>query len=211
MPMSDRNKQSIESKKPYHHGDLRQQLVQGAVKLLREDGEAGLSMRKLAADVGVSRTAPYHHFKDKDELLCAIAEEGFTRMLRLLEKGADEGFDLLSADGMRTSFLEYVKFATENPEYYDLMFGGALWRSKSLTESLRQVAYESFRKDLQVMKRYQEAGRIRADLDLLRFSQVRWSVMHGMSRFMIDGIYMDSSAIEAMTETAVEMFLRFLD
>lgn len=211
MTMSDRNSQQLESKKPYHHGDLRQQLVLGAVKLLKEEGEAGLSMRKLAADVGVSRTAPYHHFKDKDELLCAIAEEGFTRMLRLLEKGAQDDFDLLSEEGFRQSFLEYVKFATENPEYYDLMFGGALWRSKSLTESLKQVAYESFRKDLRLMKRLQQEGRIRADIDVLRFSQVRWSVMHGMSRFMIDGIYMESSAIEAMTETAVEMFLKFLD
>lgn len=179
--------------------------------MLREEGEAGLSMRKLAAEVGVSRTAPYHHFKDKDELLCAIAEEGFCRMLTLLEKGAQGDVDLLSEQGLRLSLLEYVQFATENPEYYDLMFGGGLWRSKSLTGSLKQVAYESFRKDLQLMKQLQEQDRIRADIDVLRFSQVRWSVMHGMSRFMIDGIYMDSSAIEAMTETAVEMFLRFLD
>ena len=64
-------------KKAYHHGDLRKALLDEAARLLREEGEAGLSMRKLAGHAGVSRTAAYQNFKDKQELLCAIAEEGF--------------------------------------------------------------------------------------------------------------------------------------
>ncbi|MGB1907401.1 MAG: TetR/AcrR family transcriptional regulator, partial [Spongiibacter sp.] len=49
----------------YHHGDLRSELLDAAARLLREEGEAGLSMRRLAQELGVSRTAPYHHFADK--------------------------------------------------------------------------------------------------------------------------------------------------
>ena len=63
----------------YHHGDLRAQLLDVAARLLREEGEEGLSMRRLAQELGVSRTAPYHHFSDKHSLLCGIAEEGFRR------------------------------------------------------------------------------------------------------------------------------------
>ena len=61
----------------YHHGDLRLSLVKAAGELIQEQDVEALSMRKLADHVGVSRTAPYHHFKDKNELLCAIAESGF--------------------------------------------------------------------------------------------------------------------------------------
>jgi len=70
-PMPKQNKSN------YHHGDLRSTLINAANVLLKEMGIEGLSLRKLADKVGVSRTAPYHHFKDKNQLLCAIAEQGF--------------------------------------------------------------------------------------------------------------------------------------
>ena len=57
----------------YHHGDLREALLQAAKALIGEAGIENLSLRKLAERAGVSRTAPYHHFSDKNDLLCAIA------------------------------------------------------------------------------------------------------------------------------------------
>jgi AcrR family transcriptional regulator len=65
------------AKTKYHHGDLRKSLVSTATKMVTEDGIEGLSLRKLAEKIGVSRTAAYHHFTDKNDLLCAIAEQGF--------------------------------------------------------------------------------------------------------------------------------------
>ena len=64
-------------KQNYHHGDLQQRLLDEATLMIEESGIEGLSLRKLALRAGVSRTAPYHHFKDKNELLCAIAENGY--------------------------------------------------------------------------------------------------------------------------------------
>ena len=66
-------------KSSYHHGDLKRALLDETARILREEGEDALSLRHLAASVGVSRTAPYHHFRDKQSLLCAVAEEGFAR------------------------------------------------------------------------------------------------------------------------------------
>ena len=78
-------------RKAYHHGDLRKALLDDAVKLLREEGEAGLSMRNLAARAGVSRTAAYHHFEGKHALLCAVAEEGFKRFGKVFYPPEMEG------------------------------------------------------------------------------------------------------------------------
>jgi AcrR family transcriptional regulator len=203
--------QSKNKKTSYHHGDLRQKLLDEAVLLIREDGLAGLSMRKLAINAGVSRTAAYHHFKDKDDLLSAIAEEGFARFQTLHRNAVERGMDLASREGAMEFNRGYVKFATDNPEYYDLMFGGQVWRTASLTESLKKVAFASFRDSVEMVKELQEQGRIRQDLDALRFAQVRWSTMHGMSRLLIDGIYVDSSAVDAMCETAVDMMLSYIE
>ena len=75
--MQNTSSKKATTKGSYHHGDLRSSLLEAAKAMLSESGIEGLSLRKLADRVGVSRTAPYHHFKDKNELLCAIAQEGF--------------------------------------------------------------------------------------------------------------------------------------
>src|SRR5690554_7850941 len=80
----------MSSPSPYHHGDLRSALLQEADVMLKENGIEGLSLRQLAERVGVSRTAPYHHFRDKHELLCALATEGFRELDQLV---ADTRFD----------------------------------------------------------------------------------------------------------------------
>ena len=61
----------------YHHGNLRQSLLENSLQLLCNEGIEGLSLRRLAELTGVSRAAPYHHFKDKQALLAAVAEQGF--------------------------------------------------------------------------------------------------------------------------------------
>jgi len=187
------------SKKAYHHGDLRQQLVDQAAKMIRDEGEAALSMRKLAAVVGVSRTAPYHHFEDKQALLCAIAEEGFRRFDELGE-GREEITDLL--DHLQRHIRGYVSFAVECPEYYDLMFSSHIWKSNALSESLRKCSFRTFRLYAEHMAGLCESYELPEGVTPLRFSQVTWSTMHGLSRLMVDGIYVEKDAIEGMCDAA---------
>src|SRR5581483_10241605 len=63
--------------RPYHHGDLRRALVDAARRILEAEGPSALSLRAVAREAGVSPAAPYHHFKDKGELLEAVAQEGW--------------------------------------------------------------------------------------------------------------------------------------
>lgn len=193
------------SDKPYHHGDLRRQILDEAARLLREEGEAGLSMRKLAQNLGVSRTAPYHHFSDKQALLCGIAEEGFRRLREVVRtppyvEGAE-----ISESAVRLFVNRYVQFSIDNAEYYELMFGARLWKSQQLTESLKLEAHDAFKVYIEQIRLWQ-ASMNNTSVDALRFAQVSWSTLHGMSRLLIDGIYLDATAINVMSDTAAKMF-----
>lgn len=189
-------------KKAYHHGDLRRDLIHEAACLLSEQGEAGLSMRKLAARIGVSRTAPYHHFKDKPDLLCAIAEEGFFRF----EESMNLEEDCVSESFLQQFASDYLEFALNNFEYYDLMFGGKLWKSNVLTDALKQAAQSCFRRYVDQIRGWQQSGLVNPELDALRYSQVSWSALHGMSRLLIDGIYLDVDSMKPICAQAGKMF-----
>jgi AcrR family transcriptional regulator len=194
--------------KPYHHGDLRRQLLDAAANLIREEGETALSMRKLALAVGVSRTAPYHHFSDKQALLCAVAEEGFRRFRRIVTTRLDaaEPAAVIDEAAVRLFIRRYIDFAVNNAEYYDLMFGGHLWKSEQLTASLKGEAYTSFKVYVDQIRCWQKARLVSSTVDPLRYAQVSWSTLHGMSRLLIDGIYLDSEAVAAMSDAAANMF-----
>lgn len=181
-----------------------------AALMIKEEGEKALSMRKLAARAGVSRTAPYHHFADKQTLLCAIAEEGFRRFNLIGDSEEVDDDGALSLSVQLQFVRNYVKFAQDNAQYYDLMFGGHLWKSQQLTDSLTREAHASFRRYVEKLRDWRNEGRILASVDPLRFAQVSWSTLHGMSRLLIDGIYMDDTAIDPMCENAAEMFWRQL-
>src|SRR5690242_14204186 len=74
--------------KPYHHGDLQNALVDAAQTILEREGPAALSLRAVAREAGVSPAAPYHHFKDKDELITAVANRGFQMLAECMREAA---------------------------------------------------------------------------------------------------------------------------
>lgn len=204
---------AVASKKTaYHHGDLRQSLLLAANRIIREAGIEGLSLRKLAEQVGVSRTAPYHHFKDKNALLCAIAEGGFRQIQRhithLFADSLNTGTTANKAQTYRRYIRGYIDFAAENPEVYDLMFGRTIWKHAEATEELRKTAYDTFQRDLQTVKALQKDRILPPEEDSLRLAQVTWGTLHGISRLVIDGVYADTSHIEEMCECAANLFLQ---
>jgi len=106
--------------RPYHHGDLRRALVDAGRRLLEVEGGASISLRAVAREAGVSPAAPYHHFRDKSELLDALAIEGWDQLAvqtRAALAEAAPGRDLLVTLG-----VAYVQFAKMNPAIYRVMF-----------------------------------------------------------------------------------------
>lgn len=108
--------------RPYHHGDLRRALIGAARAVLEREGPQALSLRAVAREAGVSPAAPYHHFKDKGDLLGAVAEEGFADLALTMERARD------SVDKNRhlTALgVAYVLFARANPALYRVMYDSA--------------------------------------------------------------------------------------
>ena len=106
--------------KPYHHGDLRRALVDAARRLLEADGPSALSLRAVAREAGVSPAAPYHHFKDKGELLEAVAEQGWDALNETLANARQNSASL--RDRMAGIGVAYVCFARDNPALYRVMY-----------------------------------------------------------------------------------------
>src|SRR5262245_1682880 len=97
----------------YHHGDLRQAVLQTAGEIIEKEGLEALSLREVARRAGVSHSAPYRHFPDRERLLAALVEEGFSMLAEALEKRP-----------RREMGEAYVEFALAHPERFRLMFGG---------------------------------------------------------------------------------------
>lgn len=192
----------------YHHGDLRTALLREADRQLRRDGIDALSLRRVAEAVGVSRTAPYHHFRDKQALLSALAAEGFRELEGLLERIAVAPGPHLARD-LRRFVRAYLDFAVEHPARYELMFGHRLWKAAEVDESLREVGYRAFRHYAQHMQVLVPEERRRGRRPL-RIAQASWATLHGLCRLMIDGIYVDPPDMAAVSDEAVRMLVMSL-
>jgi AcrR family transcriptional regulator len=105
----------------YHHGNLREALIEAALRLIAESGTSGFTFAEAARRAGVSAAAPYRHFKDRDELLAEVARRGFELLEAALTKGWNGGKpDTLSAfSGMGFAYLE---FARSEPAHFSAMF-----------------------------------------------------------------------------------------
>lgn len=191
---------------PYHHGDLRHSLLNAARLMIRQDGIEALSLRKLADVVGVSRTALYHHFENKNDLVCAIVAEGFAALHQLMD--AATARESGSPRQRFTTFVHgYVRFATQEAELYDLMFSRTTWKQHSPTEALHSTARNGFRRMIEMVRQWQADGIMSAHFDPKRLSQVTWSTLHGLSRLQNDGVYKDQSGLEAMCDCAIAVLL----
>lgn len=208
MPKSIESK-SNDKASSYHHGDLQSSLLATATAMITEQGIEALSLRKLALRIGVSRTAAYHHFKDKNDLLSAIAAQGFITW----QKQAEQIFNnnkLTDKEKYQQFVQYYVRFATENASIYKLMFGSTLWKkeheSQNSSQPLIDVAYPSFQYQVKMTKTWQQKGILPKSQNTLRLAQVSWATLHGIAQLVIDGIYADASQIDEMCQCAVELF-----
>lgn len=108
--------------RPYHHGDLRRGLIDAAQAILEREGPQALSLRAVAREAGVSPAAPYHHFKDKSDLMLAIAEQGFDVLGEAMTKSLDEANNLTPEARVTEIGVAYVQFAQEHPALYRVMY-----------------------------------------------------------------------------------------
>jgi len=114
-------------RKSYHHGDLEDALINTAIRLIKKNGPANLSLREVASEVGVSPSAAYHYFPDKDSLIGAIGERLFADLEHMEEEAmrAIPGNSAVAAKKrLRAIGRAYFQWAKKQPHSFQLMFGG---------------------------------------------------------------------------------------
>ncbi len=112
-----------EQRKSYHHGNLRQALVEAARALIKEKGPLGFTLAEAARAAGVSPAAPYRHFRNREDLVAEVARQGFLIFADRLERAFDHGRPSPLSAFSQTG-RAYLAFAREHPGYYMAMFEG---------------------------------------------------------------------------------------
>jgi AcrR family transcriptional regulator len=190
---------STTTERPYHHGNLRSELLARAEETLRERGARELSLRELARDIGVSHAAPRRHFADKQALLDALAEDGFERLgdaLGTAIGSAGPEFDARLAAFARA----YIGFATRHAALLELMFAGK--HRPGAADSLREAADRAFAAPLDLIADAQAAGEI-VPGDPMRVSITAFAALHGLAA-LVNADMLDAGSIDELVDDGVE-------
>lgn len=174
---------------PYHHGQLREVLLDAALELARERGLHGVSIREVARQAGVSHAAPYHHFADKAALVTALALRGFEQLAERLQAAADAagGDDL---DRLRAAGVAYVQFALSEPAAFRLMFRPELRDEEGMkrpSAALIEAGKSAYDVLLKLIAAGQASGRIRSGPPA-ELALTAWSTTHGLATLLLDGV-----------------------
>jgi AcrR family transcriptional regulator len=172
----------VKQRPTYHHGNLREALLDAAVALMAEVGVQAFTLREVARRAGVSHNAPYRHFRDKDDLLAAVAAQGFERLTASMERAMAEG--LSAEDRFRLCGRGYLQFALRWPQHIHVMFD--VPAPKKINPEYKQAGDDAFRTLLDCVSGLQREGGLPAG-DPLPAAVVAWSAVHGFAKLMIAG------------------------
>ncbi|GHE95533.1 TetR/AcrR family transcriptional regulator [Streptomyces griseoluteus] len=169
----------------YHHGDLRAACLRAARELLEEDGSAGLSLRAVARRAGVSATAPYRHYADRDALVSAVAAEGYRELAEHLAAAHPEP---RTPDELASVAVAYVRFALDRPAMFRVMFAEPcdpnseerVAATAAISEYVRGIVHAVF-----------------PGVDPDALSTTVWALVHGLAFLHLDG-KLDSSTPEVV-------------
>jgi AcrR family transcriptional regulator len=187
-------------RRPYHHGNLRRALLDEAIAIIGAEGLSDVTLREIGARLGVSRTALYRHFADKDALLAAVATEGFRALRRELVTAWEAGGR--RDEAFRAMGVAYVRFAIANPSHYRVMFGGAV-ESDAPDPDLTAEGHGAFTALVDALAALQRDGIIRAD-DTVRMATYVWALVHGMAMLAIDRKLDGLGTIEQLMQFAFD-------
>ena len=159
--------------KPYHHGDLREQLLLAGEQALLEMPIDDVSLREIARRAGVSHAAPKHHFASMADLLGEIAARGFQKFVVALGNAAENSKSQTAEDRLHAMGRAYLRFADENSAVYGLMFGQVI--KMSMTPALTMSAYEAWSQLENAVAQITGASRASVGATYV------WSSVHGLS------------------------------
>ena len=160
----------------YHHGNLKETLIESAFSVCEYEGYEQMSLRSIAKSANVSQTAPYRHFKTKQDLLAEVAKRGFVELKDVLINASDR---TKIAEDPQERFLDmglaYLNFGLEKPNIYDLMNGPEC--PKNDYPELKAEAQETFAILIAVIVEL-KPGINKAELEMMSIKH--WATLHGL-------------------------------
>lgn len=194
--------------KKYHHGDLKNALIQAGVEILAKEGVSGLSLRKVASRAGVSHSAPYSHFKDKQSLIAAITTESFRQLYDELRK-AIAPFANDPKRQLTEGALAYTQFALDHTDMFKIMFSGVLEKEKDYPAYV-DATRQTFGQVVEVVKACQDAGILHpAPPEVMAVSV--WGQVHGIVSLALEGqishTVLDRLSVKELVSISIEQFL----
>lgn len=173
-------------KDSYHHGDLKTELIKKGLKILDEEGYEAFSMRKVATACNVSQTAPYRHFKDKNELIKAIALNAMREFDENLERAFLEEGDARAQ--LKAMGRYYIEFFAEKPEYMRLLFfsQAQAWMREAVQNEYHCTDEHPYSALERAVKNYkaENTGDERTEEELIVYS---WGLVHGIAVLIVNG------------------------
>ncbi len=188
--------------KPYHHGDLRSALLQAGAAMLERAGPEALSMRELARAVGVSNNAPRRHFASKQDLLDALALDGFERLGQALRQALtpeEPSFERRLISLAHTN----IRFATTHRALFRLMF--AAKQHPQVSPELLRASYGALSAAPETMLYGQQTGRV-VPGDPEQQALVIFAAVEGLISFSVDGSF-GGVPVERLAEQVIHQIM----
>jgi AcrR family transcriptional regulator len=161
--------------------DLRRVVLDASLDLIKEEGLAALSMREVARRAGVSHQAPYHHFRDREGILAAIAMDGFIKLHKGMMKAVEPLTD--PVDRLNAVGGAYLTFAVRNQAHFKIMFRSELVAIDK-HEALKERADAAFDFVTSIVT---EVAQRRGAKDTLPLVIAAWSLAHGAATLLLEG------------------------
>jgi AcrR family transcriptional regulator len=192
----------------YHHGNLREALIEAAMSMIAERGLAGFALAELARALGVSTSAPYKHFRDRTAVIAEVARRGFVQLAADLEAARDAaGTDPINA--LERCAQAHLAFATHDPPVYAAMFEATFPRGEYQdVVRAREAAFNVIRATAQVaVSRGTSPDRPPVQMVALHV----WTMTHGIADMFVshdgDGRRLLPMAPEALLEAGLLVYL----
>ena len=167
-------------KDSYHHGNLKEALINAGIKLINEEGEANLSLRKVASLCDVSHSAPYSHFKDKEELIEAIKSSVTNKFMEELNKAINRSNS--AEEAILNMGKSYVLFFINNPDYFKFLFSNQNIIAHLKVDKEYKNDYPPFILLKEEYLRYLEEKNLKRSDDEKEIDIIRiWSTVHGLA------------------------------
>ena len=168
----------------FHHGDLEWAILEAASRLLEEHGPLGVGLRAASRLAGVSHTAPYRHFRNRESILAALATRGLTELGERMAAAAGARKD--PREALQAIAETYVTLAAERPHRFRLMFGPEV-ADKGRYPEVRAAGMRAYQVLIDTIAAGQRAGCVRAG-DPTELALGHWAIVHGAASLMVDGL-----------------------